>query len=337
MEFLVGWARLQLILYTQLAAVTGNWLDALTQLRYHDLVLTLVRDPHSGTPRLCVVLITHFTKAFLGMKDVNTFRLPEIIYDPTLVLSPHVFLGMLFHIEVFKSPSLKTPEQLYSLRILDRLNQQELPLRDDLANKFIFCMVVREGDGVRIAHERQLTTSLLRNCMKRGGKITGLDQVMKLYVLRDGAAKAFNKSREYPPVLPFPLAAPILSPLTTSGHLLWPQAAEGADEDAVLNEPVHQPPPTLEADAGVVKISEPLPHIPRISRRVECLKKCRYSATSWLRGRISSLILANGGGMSIRKTKRNKTINAEGVTAVKEWGGRSKWHKLHHQLLRNNC
>ncbi|ODH43977.1 hypothetical protein ACO22_00949 [Paracoccidioides brasiliensis] len=218
MEFLVGWARLQLILYTQLAAVTGNWLDALTQLRYHDLVLTLVRDPHSGTPRLCVVLITHFTKAFLGMKDVNTFRLPEIIYDPTLVLSPHVFLlGMLFHIEVFKSPSLKTPERLYSLRILDRLNQQELPLRDDLANKFIFCMVVREGDGVRIAHERQLTTSLLRNCMKRGGKITGLDQVMKLYVLRDGAAKAFNKSREYPPVLPFPLAAPILSPLTTSG------------------------------------------------------------------------------------------------------------------------
>ncbi|KGM91454.1 uncharacterized protein PADG_12475 [Paracoccidioides brasiliensis Pb18] len=69
----------------------------------------------------------------------NTFWLPEIIYDLTLVLSPHAFLlGMLFHIQAFKSSSIKTAEQLYSLGILDRLNQQELPLRDDLLDKFVF-------------------------------------------------------------------------------------------------------------------------------------------------------------------------------------------------------
>ncbi|PGG98902.1 hypothetical protein GX51_06549 [Blastomyces parvus] len=123
----------------QLTGVTANQPDALTQLHYCDLMLTLVRNPHSSTPHLCVGLTALFTKTHLGMKNANTFWLPEIIYDPTLVLSPHVFLlGMLFHIQAFKSPSIRTAEQLYSLGILDRLNQQELPLRDGLLDKFIF-------------------------------------------------------------------------------------------------------------------------------------------------------------------------------------------------------
>ncbi|KMP09285.1 hypothetical protein CIRG_09455 [Coccidioides immitis RMSCC 2394] len=37
---------------------------------------------------------------FLGIKNVNTFLLPEVIYDLTLILSLHVLLlGMLFHIK----------------------------------------------------------------------------------------------------------------------------------------------------------------------------------------------------------------------------------------------
>jgi hypothetical protein len=52
------------------------------------------------------------------------FMIPEIIYDPTLVLSPHVFLlGMLFKIRAFKSPSIDSPENLYSLDVLERLNE----------------------------------------------------------------------------------------------------------------------------------------------------------------------------------------------------------------------
>jgi hypothetical protein len=36
----------------------------------------------------------------------NTFPIPEIVFDPTLVLSPHVFLlGMLFRIQAFKNIS----------------------------------------------------------------------------------------------------------------------------------------------------------------------------------------------------------------------------------------
>jgi len=68
------------------------------------------------------------------------FPIPEIIYDPTLVLSPHVFLlSMLFKAQAFKSPSIDSPERLYSLDVLDGLNEQELPLKDELGDDFVFC------------------------------------------------------------------------------------------------------------------------------------------------------------------------------------------------------
>lgn len=71
------------------------------------------------------------------MKDANVFLIPEIIYDPMLVLSPHVFLlGMLFKGQAFKSPSIDSPKRLYSLSILDGLNKQLLPLKEELDDDF---------------------------------------------------------------------------------------------------------------------------------------------------------------------------------------------------------
>ncbi|KAL2374951.1 hypothetical protein RJ035_001618 [Blastomyces gilchristii] len=55
---------------------------------------------------------------------------------------------------LFKSLSIKTAEQLYSLGILNELNQQELSLQNDLLDKFIICMVICEGDDVWITYER---------------------------------------------------------------------------------------------------------------------------------------------------------------------------------------
>jgi hypothetical protein len=53
------------------------------------------------------------------------FPIPEIIYDPILVLSPYVFLlGILFKARAFKFPSIDSPERVYSLDILDGLNKQ---------------------------------------------------------------------------------------------------------------------------------------------------------------------------------------------------------------------
>ncbi|KAL2371355.1 hypothetical protein RJ035_006201 [Blastomyces gilchristii] len=195
MHFLVGWERIQLILFCQLAGYTGHRPEALTQLRYRHLELSLVRDPASNLATLFIGLTGEFTKAYLGDKDANTFWLPEIIYDPTLVLSPHVFLlGLLFHAKAFKSPYIRCPEDLYDLGILDELNEQKIPLRDDLAENFLFCQVVREGEGVRIAHEIKATTASLRNRMKKCGEITGFEYPVGPYALRRAAGKEWNET-----------------------------------------------------------------------------------------------------------------------------------------------
>jgi hypothetical protein len=56
-----------------------------------------------------------------------------------LVFSLHVFLlGMLFKILAFKSPSIDSPERLYSLDVLDGLNKQQLLLKEALDEKFVF-------------------------------------------------------------------------------------------------------------------------------------------------------------------------------------------------------
>ncbi|CAG7979818.1 unnamed protein product, partial [Penicillium salamii] len=130
----------------------------------------------------------------------NTFPIPEIIFDPTLVLSPHVFLlGMLFRIGAFKSlskdgPVMDCPEKLYRLRVLHGLGEQELKLKDEILDQNVFCHALREPGGYRIAPEEKLTKGWLNYRMKRGGEITGFAEVAKPYCLRYGAAKAFNDS-----------------------------------------------------------------------------------------------------------------------------------------------
>ena len=136
--------------------------------------------------------------------DRNEFKIPETIFDPTLVLSPHVcLLSMLFHIQGFKrfsttGPVLDCPEKLYSLGVLNGKGQQELKLKDEILDKFVFCQVEREATGYRIALEKRLTDSTIRSWMRRGGEITGFDQITRPYLLRYAGAKEFNSSGECP-------------------------------------------------------------------------------------------------------------------------------------------
>ena len=64
--------QVQLILFCQLAAITSNRLEALVNLQYRYLKLTLIRDPTSQSglyPRLFIELTAKYTKTFLSMKD----------------------------------------------------------------------------------------------------------------------------------------------------------------------------------------------------------------------------------------------------------------------------
>lgn len=69
--FDIGRLRVQLVIFCQLAGITGNRPEALVELRYRHLKLTLIRDPDGGgRPRLVVELTPEFTKRYLGSKDV---------------------------------------------------------------------------------------------------------------------------------------------------------------------------------------------------------------------------------------------------------------------------
>ncbi|KAH3002168.1 hypothetical protein KXV22_007261 [Aspergillus fumigatus] len=84
---------------------------AMLHLQYKHLVVTLQKNPHGGPPVPMVDFRAEFIKGFLGMKELNTFSLPEIIYGVSLVFSPRVFLfAMLFHANAFEAPSLTSME-----------------------------------------------------------------------------------------------------------------------------------------------------------------------------------------------------------------------------------
>lgn len=69
MTFPCGWLRIQLLLFCQLAAITGSQPGALLNLRYRNLLLTSIRDPDGGHPQLFIYLTPEFTKRFLGEKE----------------------------------------------------------------------------------------------------------------------------------------------------------------------------------------------------------------------------------------------------------------------------
>ncbi|EDN09613.1 conserved hypothetical protein [Histoplasma mississippiense (nom. inval.)] len=174
MTFVCGWQRIQMLLFLQLAAITASRPSAILHLRY--------RDSRYKAP--------------------NEFKIPEIIFDPTLVLSPHIcLLTMLFHIGGFKSistsgPVLDCAEKLYSAKVLDGKGQQPLLLKDELLDKFVFCQTEPTSTGFKICLDQRMTPSMVSSRMRRAGEITGFEEVAHPYNLRYAGAKAFNNSEE---------------------------------------------------------------------------------------------------------------------------------------------
>jgi Protein of unknown function (DUF3435) len=69
MTFEIGWLRVQLILFCQLAGITGNRPESLVNLRSRHLKLTLIRDRNIDRPRLFIELTAEYTRTYLGIKD----------------------------------------------------------------------------------------------------------------------------------------------------------------------------------------------------------------------------------------------------------------------------
>ena len=78
----------------------------------------------------------------------NTFPIPEIVYDLSLIFSPHVILlGMIFDDQVFAAPSLTSPEKLSRLDIEPGCNQLPLLFKQEMENLPVFRCAKRTLHG----------------------------------------------------------------------------------------------------------------------------------------------------------------------------------------------
>ncbi|TQB67628.1 hypothetical protein MPDQ_005096 [Monascus purpureus] len=194
-----GRHRIELALFLQLAGLTTNRPQAILNLRYRHIQVSLLRDPQGGLHRIVIEFTFEFTKEWLGAKDANTYILPEIIFDPSLVLSPHVFLlGLIFADRAFDRVEgeevLVSASQIPRLRIRDGCN--ELPLRIDpaLDDVPIFRMSERTLQGISISPYKPLPYTTIEPWVKKMGAITGFPQVTRPYSLRYGARTALDSS-----------------------------------------------------------------------------------------------------------------------------------------------
>ncbi|OJD09550.1 hypothetical protein ACJ73_10233 [Blastomyces percursus] len=123
---------------------TLNRKSPILSLRYRDLRVSLQRDS-SGGPHLPTVEFSYeFTKKHLGLTQTNTFILPEIMCDPSLILSPYTFhFGILFFFGAFKAINLTSMEQLRGLKIGGDRQQTPIPLKPEMANHYVFSKVAK--------------------------------------------------------------------------------------------------------------------------------------------------------------------------------------------------
>lgn len=125
----------------------------------------------------------------------NTFPFPEIMYDETLIFSPHVILlGILFHDRAFAAYNLRTPEDLSRLVIPPGRNELPIRLKRSLDNIPVLRKPVRTLHGWDISPTEALPYATLLPWIRTLGEITGFAQVTRPYSLRYAGGKAFNEN-----------------------------------------------------------------------------------------------------------------------------------------------
>ncbi|KAL6228990.1 hypothetical protein BDW75DRAFT_235532 [Aspergillus navahoensis] len=180
-KFRHGRYHIELGLFLQLAGLTTNRPQAILNLRYRHIQVSLLRDPQGGPHRIVIEFTFEFTKEWLGAKDANTYILPEIIYDPSLVLMDGE--------EVLVSAG-----QLPGLQIREEYNELPLQLDSALNDVPVFRMSDSTLQGISISPNEPLPYSTLLPWVKTIGAITGFRQVTRPYSLRYGAGTALDSS-----------------------------------------------------------------------------------------------------------------------------------------------
>ncbi|CAI7636376.1 unnamed protein product [Penicillium pancosmium] len=194
-RFNFGYERIQMCLFSMIGIFTVNRLSALLSLQFKHLQFSVQKDPQGGPPVLLAEVRSEHTKQFFGSEAINTFPFPEIIDDPSLIFSPHVFIfGILFWLQAFESPALSSMEKLRSLFVEGGRQQMPLPLKPEVEEYYIFCKTeVVSGHPVLLWDQPMLSGTMSAR-LKNLGEIHGWLQSMFAHRMRYGGGKMLNNS-----------------------------------------------------------------------------------------------------------------------------------------------
>ncbi|KUL81310.1 hypothetical protein ZTR_09549 [Talaromyces verruculosus] len=191
----LGFERIQICLFTILGIFTLNRISALLSLQFKHLQFSIQRDPLGGPPIPMVELRAAHTKQFLGTEQHNNFPFPEVVDDPTLIFSPHVFLfGVLFHLDAFEADGLRSMEDVRGLLVAEGCEQLELYFKPEIEEYFLFAMT-KVVDGIpTVQWEKPINPSTMSSRLQSLGEIHGWLHTFFAHRMRYGGGKTLNES-----------------------------------------------------------------------------------------------------------------------------------------------
>ncbi|KAI1271427.1 C2H2 finger domain protein [Xylaria sp. FL0933] len=197
MSFHVGEFRILNILFPLLMAPAGSRPNSICQLRFGDIQVLLARDPNNGPHRLLIRFTLKYTKTYLGSKDVKTFFVPEIIYDPSLLLCPHVILlGILCYHRAFVNEGLNDdPHSFAGLDIYDGENELLLPLKAEFDDMPVFRQPCRaETGGHYVMGTSPVHAGTMTTRFTAIGELAGYEHNTISYGIRYGAGNTLDQN-----------------------------------------------------------------------------------------------------------------------------------------------
>ncbi|KUL83660.1 hypothetical protein ZTR_11050 [Talaromyces verruculosus] len=172
-RFYLGIQRIMLCLVLMLGLFTAGRKTAILKLQYKHLRLSLQRNPHGGPPVLSIDIEPEYIKTLLGIKALNTFSFPEIIYGVSLVFSPHVFImGLLFHARAFQA-NIRSMDDMRRLFVMRGCQQLELPLKKEMDDYYLFCKVEEVDGEPRIIRDQPMSDGVYYAAIKAISFIMG--------------------------------------------------------------------------------------------------------------------------------------------------------------------
>ncbi|KAK8013600.1 hypothetical protein PG991_009193 [Apiospora marii] len=197
-NFKTGEQRIESVLFFLLMAPAGARPTSITKIRLGDIRLTLVRDPHGGPPRLLIEFTLVHTKAYLDPKDEKSTLIPEIIWEPTLLLSPHVFLmAVLMYRRAFLNEGLNNdPDNFAKLTLPKNENEMAIPLKKEVKDMYLFRKIKRDLAGDWQPINEHITKNQMSIWHSRIGMLAGFEHATINYSLRYAAGNSVDKEKD---------------------------------------------------------------------------------------------------------------------------------------------